>query len=284
MKTLTKRLSWRSPSKRSTQAQNNLPTDLGEMSFLDHLEEFRWALIKSFAAVIIVTILCSFYSHWIIETLLLGPAKPDFFVYQLLGMEADTLVLQNRTITGQFFAHIGTIVAVGVVVGSPFVVYFMWKFIEPGLYPTEKKGLRFAAVFATFFFILGISFGYTVVTPFALQFFANYQIADQIINEFDITKYFSMVTFWAFGAGVLFELPVVVYFLAKIGLLTPELMRKYRKYAIIVCLIMGAIFTPPDPVSQVLVAMPLLILYQLSIAVAASVSRRREQEIAEALA
>ena len=284
MISIAKRLKWRSKTGNLLPAEQRVELNLAEMSFLDHLEEFRWALIKAFGAIIVVTIVCAFYSTWIIDELLIGPAKSDFFVYRILGMQADELVLQNRTITGQFFAHVGTIIAVGVVLGSPLFVYFMWKFIEPGLYPNEKKGLRFAAAFAAFFFMLGISFGYVVVTPFALQFFSNYRISDLILNEFDITRYFSMVTFWAFGAGILFELPVVVYFLAKIGILTPTLMRKYRKYAIIVTLILGALFTPPDPVSQVLVAIPLLMLYQLSISVASFVTRNREKELAEALA
>jgi sec-independent protein translocase protein TatC len=287
MKAITKSRIWRGRSARKAlPAPGDAPpsTDLAEMSFLEHLEEFRWALIKGFLSILIVTIICSFYSKWIIDVLLMGPATSDFFVYRWLGMSADNLVLQNRTITGQFFAHIGTILAVGVVLGSPLFVFFMWRFIEPGLYPNEKQGLRFAAAFATLFFMVGIGFGYCVVTPFALQFFANYQISGLIVNEFDITKYFGMVTFWAFGAGVLFELPVVVYFLSKIGILTPTLMRKYRKYAIIVTLILGAFFTPPDPVSQVLVAIPLLVLYELSIHIAARVTRRREKELELALA
>lgn len=281
---IAERISWRTRSRARLPALPVTENGMLEMSFLDHLEEFRWALIKGLGGIIVVTIVCSFFSDWIIQSLLLGPAKPDFFVYRLLGVEADTLVLQNRTITGQFFAHIGTIIAVGVVLGSPVFVYFMWRFIEPGLYPTEKEGLRFAAAFATFFFMLGISFGYLVVTPIALQFFSNYEISEIIVNEFDITRYFSMVTFWAFGAGVLFELPVVVYFFSKIGLLTPDAMRKYRKYAILITLILGAFFTPPDPISQVLVAVPLLLLYQMSISIAVVVTRNRERELQEALA
>ncbi len=287
MKAKTKSRIWRGKStKKALPAASGdaSATDLAEMSFLDHLEEFRWALIKGLGSIVVVTIVCSFYSSWIIDVLLMGPTKSDFFMYTWLGMGAEDLVLQNRTITGQFFAHIGTIIAVGVVLGSPLFVYFMWRFVEPGLYPNEKHGLRFAAAFATLFFMLGIGFGYCIVTPFALQFFSNYQISGLIINEFDITRYFSMVTFWAFGAGVLFELPVVVYFLAKVGILTPMIMRKYRKYALIVTLILGAFFTPPDPVSQVLVAIPLLILYEMSIRVAAVVTRRRERELEAALA
>ena len=258
--------------------------ELLEMSFLDHLEEFRWALIRGGAGVLLTTIVAAFFSKWIIDVLLLGPAKSDFFVYNLLGIEAIDLDLQNRTITGQFFAHWGTILAVGAILGSPVFVYQLWKFVEPGLYSTEKRGLRFAAVFATMFFMVGIAFGYCVVTPFALQFFSNYQISDQIVNDFDIARYFSMVTFWAFGAGILFELPVAVYFLSKIGILTPDVMRKYRRIALVIIMFLGAMFTPPDPLSMILVAVPLFLLYQLSIVISSTVARKREQEIEEALA
>ena len=251
----------------------------GEMSFLDHLEELRWSLLKGFTGIIVATIVAAFFSDWIVDTLLMGPAKSDFFMYRLLGIEADELVLQNRTVTGQFFAHVGIIVAVGIVIGSPLFVFFMWRFVEPGLYPHEKSGLRFASVFATFFFMLGIAFGYCIITPLALNFFSNYQISDLIINEFDITKYFGMVTWWAFGTGVLFELPVVIYFLAKLGIASPTALRKARKYALVVVLILGALFTPPDPLSQVLVALPLMALYEGSIYIAIFVERKRQRQL-----
>lgn len=258
--------------------------ELAEMGFLDHLEEFRWSIIRAGAGIVGCTILAIFFRRWIIDVVLLGPKDPNFFMYRVFGVDAVPFVLQNRNITGQFFADWGTIFAVGLIMGSPLVVYQLWKFVEPGLYPGEKKGLRFASVFATFFFVLGISFGYLVITPLALQFFAQYSISAEITNEFDINRYFSMVTFWAFGCGLLFELPVVIYFLAKMGLVTPELLRNSRKWALIICLTLGALFTPPDPISQVLVATPLLLLYELSIFVAAGVVRRRDREMAKALA
>jgi sec-independent protein translocase protein TatC len=254
-----------------------------EMGFLDHLEDLRWAIIKGLSGVLIATIGAVFFRDFIIQKVLLGPKEPDFFMYRILGIETTPFKLQNRTVTGQFFADIGTVVVVGLIIGSPIIVYYMWKFIEPGLYPNEKKGLRFSAVFATLFFMLGIAFGYCIITPLALQFFAAYQISPEISNEFDISKYFSMVTFWAFGVGVLFELPVVIYFLAKLGLATPAGLRKARKYALIGCLILGAIFTPPDPISQILVATPLLLLYEGSIWIATFVHRKRERELEEAL-
>jgi len=257
--------------------------EMEEMGFLEHLEDLRWAMLKGLGGVLAATVVAVFFRGWIIEEVLLGPKKADFFMYKILGIETTPFVLQNRTVTGQFFADIGTVVAVGLIVGSPLIVYYMWKFIEPGLYPTEKKGLRFSAVFATLFFMLGIAFGYLIITPLALQFFAGYQISPEIANEFDISKYFSMVTFWSFGVGILFELPVVIYFLAKMGIATPNGLRKSRKFAVIGCLILGAVFTPPDPISQILVATPLLLLYEGSIWIAVFVKRKQDRELEEAL-
>jgi len=255
------------------------PDEKGVMPFLAHLEELRWTLIKAGAGVLLTITLCAFFSKWIVDQILIGPTRSDFFMYDLLSLNAEDLVLLNRTITGQFFADIGTIVVVGLIAGSPIIVYYFWKFIEPALYPQEKQGMRFSAVFATFFFLLGAGFGYLILTPLALQFFAQYTLSEQIVNQFDIMTYFSMVTFWTLGTGLLFELPVIVYFLAKVGILTPEAMRTYRKYALIVVLGVAAFLTPPDPISQIIVALPLLGLYELSIYVAKWVARRRREEL-----
>ncbi len=255
------------------------PDDEGVMPFLDHLEELRWTMIKSGIGVLVAVILCAVFSEWIVDTVLIGPTRTDFFMYDVLGMNPEELQLLNRTITGQFFADIGTIIVVGLIAGSPIVVYHFWKFIEPALYPQEREGMQFAAVFATFFFLLGISFGYLILTPLALQFFAQYTLSAQIVNQFDIMTYFSMVTFWALGTGILFELPVVIYFLAKVGIITPEAMRTYRKFALLVVLTIGAFLTPPDPISQIIVALPLLLLYELSIYVAKFVAKRRREKL-----
>jgi sec-independent protein translocase protein TatC len=255
------------------------PGERGVMPFLAHLEELRWTLIKAGSGVLIAVIVCATFSRWIVDRVLIGPTRPDFFMYDVLALEPEGLTLLNRTITGQFFADVGTIIVVGLIAGSPVVVFYLWRFIEPALYPNEKKGMRFSAVFATFFFLLGAAFGYLILTPLALQFFAQYTLSEQIVNQFDIITYFSMVTFWTMGTGLLFELPVVVYFLAKVGILTPEAMRTYRKYALIVVLGVAAFLTPPDPISQILVAVPLLGLYELSIYVAKWVARTRAEEL-----
>jgi sec-independent protein translocase protein TatC len=255
-----------------------------EMGFLDHLEDLRWSLIKGFSGFVVFTVAAIFFREWIIQVLLLGPKDPGFFMYEVFGIEPTPFILQNRNITGQFFADLGTVIAVGVILGSPMFVYQLWRFIEPGLYSSEKKGMRFAAFFATFFFVLGICFGYLIITPLALQFFAAYSISPEISNEFDISRYFSMVTTWSFGAGLLFELPVVIYFLATMGIATPERLRTSRKWNLIICLVLAAFFTPPDPVSQIIVATPLLLLYEMSIGIAVVVERRRKKDLEEALA
>ncbi len=250
----------------------------GEMPFLDHLEELRWRILKSLGAVLLCVGACLFFTDWIMDALLLGPTRASFFMYDALRLDAVDIVLQNRTVTGQFFAFFGTVIAAGVVIASPIVVYQGWKFIEPGLYPEERKGLRFAAVFAAFFFALGISFGYLIIAPIALQFFAQFQISDTIVNEFDISRYFSMLLTWAFGAGLLFELPVVVVVLAKVGVLNQEMLRTGRKYALVAVLVVSAFLTPPDPWSQLLMSIPLMGLYELSIALTGVVERRRARE------
>ncbi len=246
-----------------------------EMGFLDHLEELRWRIIKALAAIVLSAIACLFFTDWVIEELLMAPTRPDFFMYGVFKMDATELVLQNRTITGQFFAYFGTVLAVGIILAMPVVLYQAWAFVEPGLYAHERKGLRFISVFATMFFVTGVAFGYLILTPLALQFFANFQISEQIINEFDIARYFSMILMWTFGAGALFELPVVVYFLAKLGVVTPQKLRQVRKFALVIILIISAFFTPPDPLSQIIMAVPILGLYEGSIWIATVVERRR---------
>jgi len=252
---------------------------LGEMAFLDHLEELRWRIFKGLAGVIGGIIVCLFFYEWIIDKILLGPVDPDFFMYKHLGLELKPFVLQNRTVTGQFFAAIGTVVVVGLIIGAPVLIYQLWAFIEPGLYPSEKSRVRFVSVFATFFFMVGASFGYLIITPLAVSFFAAFEISPKIVNEFDITRYFSLVTMWSFGAGILFELPVGVYFLAKLGIVTPTQLRDSRKYALVGILVIAAFLTPPDPFTQILMSLPLFLLYEGSIFIAAAAERKRKKDL-----
>lgn len=246
-----------------------------EMSFIDHLEELRWALLKGLAGVAVFVVVALFFGRDIVDTVLLGPTRPDFWTYRVMGIEAHTFDIQNRTVSGQFFAYLSTVVAAGALLGAPWMVYQLWKFVAPGLYPHEREGMGGVAVGAVFFLILGVLFGYYFLVPLSLQFFAGFQLSPEIQNQFDLSNYFGMITLWSLGTGALFELPIVVYALAKLGIVTAEMLRKGRRLAIVLILIVAAFLTPPDPFSQVIVSLPLFALYELSILLTARVERRR---------
>jgi sec-independent protein translocase protein TatC len=253
--------------------------NMSEMSFLDHLEELRWRLIKGIIGIFVGVIIAFIFSDFLIDVILLGPAYADFFVYRWIGLEAVDMDLQNRNLPGQFFTYWGTMLLAGFIIGSPVLIYQLWKFIEPALESPEKKKTRFTVFNIIFLFLLGVSFGYMVLTPFAVQYFMQFQMSEAIRNDIDINAYFSIVSMWVLACGIIFQLPMVSYTLSKIGLLTPEFMIKYRRVAIILCFIIAAFVTPPDPVSQFLIAIPLLLLYQFSIYISKVVNRRRDRAI-----
>ncbi|MCH8557984.1 MAG: twin-arginine translocase subunit TatC [Balneolia bacterium] len=253
--------------------------DTDNMSFLDHLEELRWRIIKGLGGVVLGVIVAFIYSDFLIDTVLLGPVYADFFVYKFIGLEAVDVSLQNRRLPGQFFTYWGTLIVIGFIIGSPLFIYQLWKFIEPALERPGVKKTRWTAFVIVFLFLLGVSFGYLVLVPFAVQFFAQFQLSEAVRNDIDITAYFSAVTLWVVACGLIFQLPMISYTLSKFGILTPEFMRKYRKLAIVMCFVLAAFITPPDPVSQFLIGIPLILLYQLSIYISRVVNRKRDREI-----
>jgi sec-independent protein translocase protein TatC len=264
-----------------------IPADrTGEMSFLEHLEELRWRIIKGAAGIGLGVIVAFFFSDFLVNEVLLGPAKSDFIVYNFFeryfGMEAVDLTLQSRRLPGQFFTYWGMLILVGGIIGSPIFFYQLWAFIEPALESHEKWRSRLNTVFITGFFLMGVCFGYFILVPFALQFFTQFQIAEVVRNDFDINQYFSSLATWVISCGIIFQLPVISYFFAKFGFLTPEFLRKYRRHAIVACFVVAAALTPPDPVSQTLVAVPLILLFQLSIYIAKVGVRQREKELKRA--
>jgi sec-independent protein translocase protein TatC len=269
------------------------PDQSTEMSFLEHLEELRWHLVRSVAAIFIFTIAAFVMVDFVFGTVILGPAKPDFWTFKrlcdfgnLVGWDAlciDNIPfrLQSRKMTGQFTMHIMSSFVIGIIVAFPYIFWEIWRFISPGMYSTEQKYSRGAVFFVTLLFAIGILFGYYIMSPLAVNFLANYQVDEMIMNEFDITSYVGTVTTLVLGSGILFQLPMVVYFLTKVGLVTPAFLRQYRRHAFVVILVLGAVLTPPDPFSQILIAIPLLGLYEFSIFVSAGTLRRmkkREQE------
>jgi sec-independent protein translocase protein TatC len=252
------------------------------MSFLEHLEELRWHILKGLSGFLVGIIVAAFFGDFLVDKVMLGPTKSDFFVYGLLSMDAIDLTIQSRKLPGQFFTYWGTIIVFGCILGAPIFFYQMWAFVEPAM-ETSAKWKTFAhTLFITFFFLLGIAFGYFVLVPFALQFFSQFQISDAIHNDFDINEYFSSLTMWVLSCGIIFQLPVVSYFLSKFGLLTPEFLKEYRRHAIIFCFILSAFLTPPDPVSQVLIAIPLILLFQLAVWVSKYGVHRRNKELEKA--
>jgi sec-independent protein translocase protein TatC len=261
-----------------------------EMGFLDHLEELRWHLIRSFIAIFVFAIAAFAAKTLVFHTILLGPSRVDFWTYQMLCELSETLgspalcidklpfIIQSRQMTGQFAMHVTSSFVIGIICAFPYAFWEIWRFIKPGLLPKERKAARGATFYVSLLFLMGITFGFFIVTPISINFLANYQIDPSILNEFDIVSYISTVITLVLACGMLFQLPIVVYFLTRAGLVTPELMRAYQKHAIVAILILGAMLTPPDPFSQILIAIPLLGLYQISIFISKRVINRELKE------
>lgn len=273
------------------------PIQEKEMSFLEHLEELRWHVVRSLGAVLVFTIAAFITAPWIFQNIIFAPARVDFptFIWlcnigQFFGssdalcVEEIPFKVQSRFMTGQFSMHIVSSFVIGIIAAFPYITWELWRFIKPGLYPREKNSSRGAVASISFLFITGVLFGYYIMSPVMISFLANYQISDMIVNEFDITSYVGTIVGVVFGSGILFQLPVVIFFLTKVGVVTPAYLRKYRKHAIVIILIVGAIVTPTaDPLSQSLISVPLYLLYEISIIISMSVMRRKEKEEAEEL-
>jgi sec-independent protein translocase protein TatC len=267
------------------------PQEEKEMSFLDHLEELRWHLIRALIAIMTISIVVFMAKDFVWDTVIFGPAQTDFLTWRMLCKVGDLInsqalciddipfMIQSRKMTGQFTMHITSSFVIGLIVSFPYVFWEIWRFISPGLYSKERQLSRGAVFFVTLLFMMGVSFGYFVMAPLAVNFLANYQVSSLVQNEFDITSYVSTVSMLVLGSGILFQLPIVVYFLTKVGLVNPQLMRAYRKHAIVVILILGALLTPPDPLSQILIAIPLFGLYQFSIFISGRVIKRQAREL-----
>ena len=265
--------------------------NINEMSFLDHLEDLRWHLIRSTLAILIAGIGAFTFSRFIFDTIIFGPKKMDFPTYKYLCNISEFLkfdstfcadsfpfTIQNRTMGGQFSADIWTAIYAGMIIAFPYIIYQLWSFISPGLHPSERKHSRGFIFVTSFLFFLGVLFGYYVVTPLSINFLGTYSVSSEITNEIDLGSYISLVRSSSLASGFVFELPIIMYFLTKVGLVTPQILKKYRKYALVIVLILSAVITPPDVASQVIVAIPILILYQVSIYISAVVVRNQEKK------
>ena len=260
-----------------------------EMSFLDHLEELRWHLIRSVIAILIIATLAFIFKDFIFDVLLFGPKKKDFITYKLFCSISQSIGqgnsfcidelpfrIQSRTMAGQFSAHLWTSILAGFILAFPYIIFEFWKFISPGLYENERKNARGFIFIASLLFFLGVLFGYYIVTPLSINFLGNYSVSSEIFNDFDLNSYIGLLRASVLASGIIFELPIIVYFLTKIGIITPAFLRKNRKISLVLVLSLSAIITPPDIASQIIVSIPILILYEVSILISRIVIKKQD--------
>ena len=264
--------------------------NINEMSFLDHLEELRWLLVRSSAAILVMACVTYFFSDYIFDTIIFGPTNVDFVTYRFfcdvshyLGF-ADTIcitelpfIIQNTSMEGQVNIFVWTCITAGFILAFPFILWELWKFIGPAMYEKEKKNAKLFVFMASILFFLGVLFGYFVIVPMSINFVATFTVSDVVKNEFNLESYIGMIKTSVIASGLFFELPIIIYFLTKFGLVTPDFLRNYRKYAVVIVLIIAAIVTPPDVVSQITVSIPMLIIYEASILVSAFVVKKEKE-------
>lgn len=260
--------------------------DPNEMSFLDHLEELRWHLVRSGVAVFAFAIVAFIFKGFLFNEIIFGPKSPGFWTYRQIcklsqSFGGDTFCfdempfnLINTEMAGQFSTHMWVSIVAGIVLAFPYIVWEMWRFIKPGLHANEKKNGGRVISFTALLFMMGVLFGYYLIAPLSVQFFGTYTVDESVMNSIRLSSYISMVTSTTLASGLLFELPILVYFFSSIGLVTPEWMRKYRRHSMVVVLVVSAIITPPDILSQILVTVPIMILYEISIYISSRVNKR----------
>ena len=263
--------------------------ELKEMSFLDHLEDLRWLLVRITISILISSGLAYFIIDYIFDEVLFAPIKTDFITYRMFcqlthyfntsdgGMCVDKMpfIIQSTEMGGQFSIFIWTCITAGFIIGFPYILWEIWKFISPALYKKEKKNAFWFIFSASILFFLGVLFGYYLILPLSINFFGGFNVSKVIQNEFNVDNYIGLVKTSVLSCGIMFELPVLIYFLTKFGLVTAKSLRIYRRYAIVIVLIIAAILTPPDILSQIIVAIPMMILYELSILIAYLVNKNQ---------
>lgn len=263
----------------------NAGDDGKEMGFLDHLEELRWHVIRAGLAVIFFATIALIFQNEVFEYIIYAPKKPDFITYKLFCAISEAtcfsppeLPLITRELGEQFFMGITVSIYIGVIASFPYIFYEFWKFIKPGLYQTEVKIANRLIGATSFLFILGVSFGYYIIAPFAISFLGSYSVGTEAVNSPTLSSYVSYLTMFTIPIGLAFELPIVVYFLARIGIIGPDIMKKYRREAFLIIFIIAAIITPPDALTQIMVGIPMYILYEISITVASRVVKSNAQK------
>ncbi len=257
------------------------------MSFWSHLDELRGHLIRSFIMVGLMAVIAFLSKNIIFDYVILAPKEPDFITnrlfYQLaealsmpaLKINVDPVKIINIEMAGQFTIHILISLVTGIIISIPYLLWELWRFIMPALNPKERANSKGAVFVTSLLFLTGVLFGFFLIVPLAVNFLGSYQVSGLVENQIALRSYITTVTTLALGVGLLFELPIMVYFLSKIGILTPVVMRKNRKVAVIIIIALSAIITPPDVISQILVGLPIIVLYELSIIISNRVYQKR---------
>ena len=263
----------------------------GEMSFLQHLEELRWHIIRSFLAICILTVVAFLFKNFIFDTIILAPKNPSFFTNRILcnlghkWLHSDVICLNTKPfqlisiqMSGQLTTHIAVSMVSGVILAAPYILYEFWRFFAPALYPNERRYAQGAVLWSSLLFFTGVVFGYFMIVPLSLHFLGSYSISTQVINQINIRSYIGTMTSIVMATGLIFELPLITFVLTKIGIITPQFLIKYRRHSIVVIFIIAAIITPPDVFSQTLVAIPLLLLFEIGIIVSKAVYREKQKQ------
>ena len=265
----------------------------GEMAFVDHLEELRWHIIRSLLAILFFAVIIFIKIQWVFDNIIAGPINPNFISYRgicnfshavglgdRLCLPPVSINMQTTTFGGQFFASFSIAFIGGLIAAFPYIFWELWRFVKPALKPRELKGTRFVIFWVSFFFLLGGAFGYFILGPFTFNFLATFQVSglNMIQTKPTINDYIDNLTNLILGCGIAFEMPVLAYVLTKIGIITPNFLKRTRKYAIVVILVLAAIITPsPDWYSQTIVFLPLFSLYELGVYVSGRVYKREQK-------
>jgi sec-independent protein translocase protein TatC len=261
-----------------------------EMSFLEHLEELRWHIIRSILAIVIMFVVAFIFKKVIFDYVILAPRTPGFFTNRILCelgnylnkpalcINSHPFNLINIQMSGQLTTHIAVAMVSGLILAFPYVIWEFWNFFKPALHSNEKKHVRGAVTATTLLFFTGVVFGYFMIVPLSIHFLGTYEISDQVVNQINVRSYIGTLTSIVLASGLIFELPIFAFFLTKIGIVTPSFLKQYRRYAIVIIFVVAAIITPPDVFSQTLVAVPMLGLYEISIWVSKGVMRKKKKE------
>lgn len=254
------------------------------MSFLDHLEELRWRLVKISISILVIACVLFYFQEWIMNTFFMSMKEPSFITFRLMCdwlnvcTKEIPVSFQSTTMSGQFSYALMMSIMGGIVISFPFIFYQIWTFVKPGLKQNEKNVASGLVFYVSVLFFIGIFFGYFVVAPLCVQFFGTYQISGQIKNNFTISSYLSTILSTVFYSGLLFLLPVVSYLFTRLGITSSAFLKKYRKHAIVGVLILSAAITPPDVISQIIVAIPIIFLYEIGIFVSMRVEKNLKKE------